>query len=110
MLTSSKLGATTLLFCGTFACSLPVDQSRAGALVGVVANQYNSDAKAPAQLPLPRDPQIAVQEEYDAAKSEQSLAGWELFLQRHADNKLAVAARWELDKIVAAEKKVSEKK
>lgn len=55
--------------------------------------------KPPTPMPLPRDPQIAVQEEFDAAKLANTRAAWELFLARHSDNMLANAARQEMNRI-----------
>jgi hypothetical protein len=46
-------------------------------------------------LPLPRDGDIAVREELDAARRAGTLAAYDLFLARHPDHKLAPAARRE---------------
>lgn len=50
-------------------------------------------------LPLPRDPDVAVREEFDAARASATIEAWELFLARHGDHRLAAEARKELDKI-----------
>ena len=48
-------------------------------------------------LPPPRDPELAVREEYELArKSAEALA---LFIARHADHPLAVEARRELEQL-----------
>ena len=48
-------------------------------------------------LPPPRDPELAVREEYELArKSAETLA---LFIARHADHPLAVEARRELEQL-----------
>ena len=46
-------------------------------------------------LPPPRDPDIAVREELDAARRSGTLAAYDLFLARHGDHPLAAAARRE---------------
>lgn len=46
-------------------------------------------------LRLPRDPDIAVQEELDAARRAGTLAAYDLFLARHGDHRFAAAARRE---------------
>jgi hypothetical protein len=53
-------------------------------------------------VPRARDPQIAVQEEFDAAVVKNTLAGWDLFLARHGDNVLAARASSERARVVAA--------
>jgi hypothetical protein len=45
--------------------------------------------------PLPRDGDIAIQEELDAARRAGTLAAYDLFLARHPDHRLAPAARRE---------------
>ena len=50
-------------------------------------------------LPLPRDPDIAVQEEFDAARARATAEGWELFLARHGNHRLAAEARKELERL-----------
>lgn len=40
-----------------------------------------------------RDPQRAVEEEFEKAKSQNTVEAWELFIARHPDNKLADDAR-----------------
>ena len=46
-------------------------------------------------LPLPRDGDIAVREELDAARRAGTLAAYDLFLARHPGHKLARAAQRE---------------
>ena len=50
-------------------------------------------------LPLPRDPEIAVREEYDLAKGRGSAEAFELFIARHPNHALAAEARRELDRV-----------
>ena len=50
-------------------------------------------------LPLPRDPDVAVQEEFDAARAHATAEAWELFLARHGSHRLAAEARKELEKL-----------
>ena len=47
----------------------------------------------------PRDPEIAVREEYELARSRRSAAAMELFITRHADHPLAAEARRELKRL-----------
>jgi hypothetical protein len=62
-----------------------------------------STAPRPAStVPRARDPQIAVQEEFDAAIVKNTLAGWDLFLARHGDNVLAARAVTERARVAAA--------
>ena len=46
-------------------------------------------------LPRPRDPNIAVQAELDAARRERTVAAYDLFIARHGDHPLAEVARRE---------------
>lgn len=46
-------------------------------------------------LPRPRDPDIAVQEELDAARRARTVAAYDLFIARHGDHPLAAVARRE---------------
>ena len=50
-------------------------------------------------LPPPRDPDIAVKEEFDAARARATIEAWELFLARHGDHRLAAEARKELERL-----------
>jgi len=59
-----------------------------------------ADAMSPREprstnLPRPRDPNIAVQEELDAARRAGTLAAYDLFLARQGDHPLAETARRE---------------
>jgi hypothetical protein len=56
-----------------------------------------SQVRRDGTLPPPRDPELAVREEYELArKSAEALA---LFIARHADHSLAVEARRELEQL-----------
>lgn len=44
-------------------------------------------------MPAPRDGQVAVQEEFDAAARANTTAAWDLFIRRHPDNPLTEPAR-----------------
>ena len=46
-------------------------------------------------LPRPRDPNIAVQQELDAARRAGTRAAYDLFLERHPGHRLAKVAREE---------------
>jgi hypothetical protein len=50
-------------------------------------------------LPPPRDPDIAVREEFDAARARATTEAWELFLARHGEHRLAAEARKELERL-----------
>jgi hypothetical protein len=50
-------------------------------------------------LPLPRDPDIAVREEFDAARARGTIEAWELFIARHGNHRLAAEARKELERL-----------
>ena len=58
-------------------------------------------AKAPRApvMPPPRDPSIAVAEEYEAARAKGTAEALELFIARHSDNPLAEKARTELKRL-----------
>lgn len=53
-----------------------------------------SGAAAPA-----RDPDIAVQEEFDTARASGTVEAWELFIARHPEHPLATTARKELRRL-----------
>ena len=61
----------------------------------------SSDSEA-SGLPPPRDPDIAVQEELDAARRAGTVAAYDLFLARHGDHRFAEAARRERARIAPA--------
>ena len=50
-------------------------------------------------LPRPRNPDIAVQEELDAARRAGTRAAYDLFIARHPGHPLAATARRELAKL-----------
>jgi hypothetical protein len=55
-------------------------------------------------LPRPRDPDIAVQEELDAARKQGTVAAYDLFIERHGDHRLAVVARRERARLLSGGK------
>lgn len=57
-----------------------------------------SDRHSP-PFPAERDPQIAAQEEFDAALKASTVEAWDLFIRRHPDNPLTEAARAERAKL-----------
>lgn len=81
----------------------------AAALLGIVLtgaacpreNQVPTPAKGSTDLPPPRDPNIAVQEELDVARRAGTLPAYDLFIARYADHPLAAAARRERAQIAA---------
>jgi hypothetical protein len=46
-------------------------------------------------LPLPRDPEIAVREEFELARAQGTTAAYDLFIRRHGNHPLAAQARRE---------------
>jgi hypothetical protein len=57
----------------------------------------------PTVLPLPRDGDVAIQEELDAARRAGTLAAYDLFLARHPGHALAAAARRERQRLLRAQ-------
>lgn len=51
-------------------------------------------------VPLARDAKIAVKEEYEAARQQQTVQALELFIARHPDDPLAEKARADLQRKV----------
>ena len=64
--------------------------------------EVNEPPRRSTELPRPRDGNVAVQEELDAARRAGTLAAYDLFLARHRDHPLAAAARRERARIAAA--------
>ena len=64
-------------------------------------NQMPTPARGSPDLPRPRDPDIAVQEELDVARRAGTLAAYDLFIARYADHPLAAIARRERAEIAA---------
>jgi hypothetical protein len=58
-------------------------------------SDLDSTPRRSTDLPRPRDPNIAVQEELDAARAAGTVAAYDLFLARHGDHRLAAVARRE---------------
>lgn len=54
----------------------------------------------PTVLPLPRDGDVAVKEELDAARRARTIAAYDLFLARHPGHALAAAARRERQRLL----------
>jgi len=53
-------------------------------------------------LPRPRDGNVAIQEELDAARQERTVAAYDRFLARHPDHPLAGVARRERARLAPA--------
>ena len=64
-------------------------------------SDFGSDRSPGHSPPLPaeRDPQVAVQEEFDAASKAGTVEAWDLFIRRHPDNPLTGRARAERAKL-----------
>ena len=56
-------------------------------------------------LPRPRDPNIAVQEELDAARKAGTLAAYDLFLARNGSHALGEVARRERERLIAGRRR-----
>src|SRR5688572_9486971 len=52
-----------------------------------------AQAERSENLPLPRDPDIAVREEFELARARGTAEAWQLFIARHANHRLAAEAR-----------------
>jgi hypothetical protein len=55
----------------------------------------DSHPRRSTDLPRPRDPSVAVQEELDAARKQGTVAAYDLFIARHGDHPIARIARRE---------------
>jgi hypothetical protein len=62
---------------------------------GAKGSDLDSRPRRSTELPRPRDPDIAVQEELDAARRARTVAAYDLFIARHGDHRLAAVARRE---------------
>lgn len=71
----------------------------AGSGISVAAEMKERRPGRSTVLPRPRNPDIAVQEELDAARRARTLAAYDLFIARHPDHPLAETARRELAKL-----------
>lgn len=99
----NKVLATGACFYASLAllAALPATAEVLGSPQGVFPmNDPTKIAQARSEpLPLPRDPDVAVQEEFDAARAAGTAKGWELFIARHGDHRLAAEAVKELGKL-----------
>jgi hypothetical protein len=59
---------------------------------GMTPKKPTSEAPL-ATMPLPRDPQLAVQEEFEAAKAQGTREAYDLFIARHPESALVAEAR-----------------
>ena len=59
------------------------------------APEVDSRPRRSTDLPRPRDGNIAIQEELDAARRERTVAAYDRFIARHPDHPLAEVARRE---------------
>ncbi len=87
--------------------TLPVRLVLASAIAGCVPLTAQGQTQTPAAaagktgggMAPARDPDIAVQEEFDAARQRGTVEAWELFIARHPDHPLATTARQELQRL-----------
>ncbi|MCD2183865.1 hypothetical protein [Rhizobium sp. GN54] len=73
----------------------------AGAIAGCAtppAMAQSGEGEPPTAAPA-RDPDIAVQEEFDAARRADTVKAWELFIARHPDHPLAREAQQQLRRL-----------
>jgi hypothetical protein len=63
------------------------------------SSQDPSQPRRSPKLPLPRDPDVAVREEFQLARTQGTIEAMENFLARHGDHPLADQARRELRKL-----------
>jgi hypothetical protein len=61
-----------------------------------IASDAKPDTAAANTMPPARDPQLAVEEEYQMARRKNTVQALELFIARHPDNPLAAKARADL--------------
>ena len=63
--------------------------------------EVNPPERRSTNLPRPRDPDIAVQEELDAARKAGTLAAYDLFLARNGSHALGEVARRERERLAS---------
>jgi hypothetical protein len=72
--------------------------------LGLHAEKVEAMAQAPRHsqpMPLPRDGEAAIREEFEAARRTGTREAYELFIARHPQHALAAAARQERDRLPA---------
>jgi len=92
-----SLGLTIPLL--TLAIFLPdSDRLQKGhlSMAKAIASDAKPDTAAANTMPPARDPQLAVEEEYQLARRQNTVQSLELFIARHPDNPLAARARADL--------------
>lgn len=75
------------------------------ALAGAASSkehQMSAAGQSSDALPRPRDGDIAIQEELDAARRAGTVEAYDLFLARHGDHRLAGVARRERTRLAVA--------
>ena len=77
------------------AAALLAGLALAAAGASVATAMKRRDPPRSTVMPRPRDGDVAVQEELDAARRAGTLAAYDLFLSRHGEHRLAAAARRE---------------
>lgn len=78
---------------GLFAISLVAETSVVTPVNGAEVK------KSDRTMPPPRDPEVAVREEFDLAQKRGTIEAWQLFIERHPDDPLAAKARQEIEQI-----------
>lgn len=88
--------AVALALSGLLLCS--------GALLGPAALKEEAMAQGPRHsepIPLPRDGEVAIREEFEAARRAGTREAYDLFIARHPQHALAATARQERDRLPA---------
>ncbi len=80
-------GSVTLL-----SASVQHDSRRQLSARPMTTKKHTAEGPQPT-MPLPRDPQLAVEEEFKTAKRQGTREAYDLFIARHPDNPLATEAR-----------------
>lgn len=86
---------------GRLVVMLLISLALAGGAAGEAGAMKKQRPRHTTVMPPPRDGDVAVQEELDAARRAGTHAAYDLFLSRHGDHPLAAAARRERAALVA---------
>lgn len=74
------------------AASGPQERATQTGTGAMTTKRFASEAPLPT-MPLPRDPQVAVQEEFEAAKAQGTREAYDLFIARHPDSRFTAEAK-----------------
>ena len=82
----------------SFPGGVMTSKAKADEMAKQAAKEATKAPRAPV-MPPPRDPAIAVAEEYEAARNKGTAEALELFIARHSDDPLAEKARADLKRL-----------